>query len=174
MTTLDTRKKSQDTADQLHASLTRVFADLMRAYMECSDEVQDAILEMTRIVNDPDAEPDEKEMALLTIQEALFPQHHNGVLGADFAELDSDCRETSAELTVTISELDAEEAQFAERVQTLMQARGMTQTELASESGVGQSAISMMLSRNCRPQRRTVTRIARALKVNAEELWPMD
>lgn len=174
MSAIDTRKTSRDTEDQLHSSLTRVFADLMRAYLECSDEVQDSIREMTRIVNDPDADPDEREMALLTIREALFPQHHNGILGADIGELESNGLGAPAERSAIVSELDAEEAQFAERVQALMQARGMTQFELASESGVGQSAVSMMLSRNCRPQRRTVTRIAKALKVSAEELWPFD
>jgi len=43
---------------------------------------------------------------------------------------------------------------------------------LAEKIGVGQPAISMMLQRQCRPQKRTVMRIAEALGVSAEELWP--
>ncbi len=48
----------------------------------------------------------------------------------------------------------------------------MSQVELAAAIGVGQPAISMMLSRNCRPQRRTVECIARALEVTPNDLWP--
>ena len=45
------------------------------------------------------------------------------------------------------------------------------QIDLANASGVGQPAISMMLSRNCRPQKRTVIRIAAALGISPGELW---
>lgn len=48
----------------------------------------------------------------------------------------------------------------------------MTQDQLAEKIGVGQPAISMMLKRQCRPQKRTVQRLAEALGVAAEELWP--
>jgi DNA-binding phage protein len=173
MTTITAATKDvQGPDDRLHASLTRVFADLMRAFLECSDEVQNAIIEMAQIVNDPDADPDDQEMALATIQEALFPKHHNGNLGADISEIEQDGSKVSPEVKAVIAELDEEERQFAIRVQRLMDARGMTQGELADLSGVGQPAISMMLSRNCRPQRRTVIRIAQALGLTADDLWP--
>jgi transcriptional regulator with XRE-family HTH domain len=48
----------------------------------------------------------------------------------------------------------------------------MTQAQLADKLGLGQPAISMMLQRNCRPQKRTVVRLADALGVAPEELWP--
>jgi len=48
----------------------------------------------------------------------------------------------------------------------------MTQSELGDRIGVGQSAISMMLSRNCRPQKGTVKKIADALEVQPSDLWP--
>jgi transcriptional regulator with XRE-family HTH domain len=47
----------------------------------------------------------------------------------------------------------------------------MTQEQLAAAIGVGQPAISMMLNRNCRPQARTVKKLADALGVEIEELW---
>jgi transcriptional regulator with XRE-family HTH domain len=53
-----------------------------------------------------------------------------------------------------------------------MEERGVTQTELAERIGVGQPAISNMLCRQCRPQKRTVEKIAAALEVAPEELWP--
>ena len=48
----------------------------------------------------------------------------------------------------------------------------MTQEQLAAKIGVGQPAISNMLNRQCRPQRRTVKRLATALDVSPEDLWP--
>jgi lambda repressor-like predicted transcriptional regulator len=53
-----------------------------------------------------------------------------------------------------------------------MQKCGVTQVQLAETIGVGQSAIAMMLQRECRPQRRTVARMAEALGVTPETLWP--
>jgi transcriptional regulator with XRE-family HTH domain len=55
-----------------------------------------------------------------------------------------------------------------------MDKAGLTQEQLAEKIGVGQPAISMMLKRQCRPQKRTVQRLAEALGVAAEELWPGD
>jgi transcriptional regulator with XRE-family HTH domain len=68
--------------------------------------------------------------------------------------------------------MDQEEASFADRLRSLMEKKGLTQEQLAAKVGVGQPAISMMLQRNCRPQRRTVLRLAEAFGVSPEELWP--
>jgi len=43
--------------------------------------------------------------------------------------------------------------------------RGLTQAALAERIGVGQPAISMMLSRKCRPQRHTIEKLAAALQM---------
>jgi transcriptional regulator with XRE-family HTH domain len=68
--------------------------------------------------------------------------------------------------------MDREEATFADRLRAVMQERGVTQEQLAERIGVGQSAIAMMLQRQCRPQRRTVSRMAEALEVPPDRLWP--
>ncbi len=68
--------------------------------------------------------------------------------------------------------MDAEEATFAERLSAVMAAKGFSQSRLARASDVGQPAISMLLARSCRPQRRTVERLARALDVAPGDLWP--
>jgi transcriptional regulator with XRE-family HTH domain len=49
---------------------------------------------------------------------------------------------------------------------------GITQEELAKTVGIGQPAISNMLKRQCRPQKRTVERLAEALKLSPQDLWP--
>ncbi|MCH9029538.1 MAG: hypothetical protein IH819_07985, partial [Bacteroidetes bacterium] len=45
---------------------SQVFAQVMHAFLECSDEIQSAIVEMVQIVNDPNAMADEKHAALST------------------------------------------------------------------------------------------------------------
>ena len=57
---------------------SHLFAQVYRAFRECSDDVQAAIEDMVDIVNDSEATQDEQHAALETISEALFPSHHNG------------------------------------------------------------------------------------------------
>ena len=71
-----------------------------------------------------------------------------------------------------LAEMDRQEATFAERLRTAMTEKGFTQAELAAKVGIGQPAVSMMLNRACRPQRKTVQKIAAALGVADEQLWP--
>jgi predicted XRE-type DNA-binding protein len=64
------------------------------------------------------------------------------------------------------------EAAFAAVLARLMAQRQLSQAQLAERIGVGQSAISMLLKRRCRPQRRTLGKLAEALGVTVDELWP--
>jgi lambda repressor-like predicted transcriptional regulator len=163
-----TKKK---TVGKLDGNLmtSEVFAQMLHAYLECSDEVQAAICDMAEVVNDPNATHDERRAALSTIAEALFPSHYNGVFGVDLDECESAAPRKFKDL---LREMDEQEAAFSERVNAALSAKGMTQEDLAAAIGVGQSAISMMLSRKCRPQRRTVERVALALDLTPSDLWP--
>jgi DNA-binding XRE family transcriptional regulator len=76
------------------------------------------------------------------------------------------------ELQELRAEMEEREAAFAATLARLMAERQLTQAQLAERVGVGQSAISMLLKRRCRPQRRTVGKLAEALGVPVEELWP--
>lgn len=145
------------------------FALMHSAYLECSDAVRTVISDMCRVYTAKDATEDEREAALSTIIEALFPKSRNGALGIS---LDDWARDAPLEVKVVLKEMDREEASFAERVNRLLDMKGMTQGDLAVAIGVGQPAISMLLKRECRPQRRTVQKIAEALKVSPEEIWP--
>lgn len=53
--------------------LSRMFAEVFPAYLECSHEVQVAIRGMVAIVNHPETTAEETEAALLTIADGLFP-----------------------------------------------------------------------------------------------------
>lgn len=148
---------------------SQVFAQTLQAYLECSDDVQAVIRDMAVVYNAPDATEEEREAALSTIAEALFPSHHNGTLGACLEDCEADA---PLNIKVVLKEMDREEATFGQRVNALLELRGMTQAELAAAIGVKQPAVAMMLSRACRPQRRTVEKIAEALRVSPEEIWP--
>jgi lambda repressor-like predicted transcriptional regulator len=150
--------------------LSKLFADVFQSYLECSDEVQEAIRDMVAVIKSPDATEEERESAVITIAEALFPSRHNGVIGIDFDQPYADV--VPPDVKHILQQMDQEEAGFGERVAALLEAKGMTQGDLAAEIGIGQPAVSMIISRGCRPQRRTIEKIAQALKVSTEELWP--
>jgi lambda repressor-like predicted transcriptional regulator len=167
MSTATLKKVKKEIDGNLVAS--QMFAQVFRAFLECSDEVQAAIREMVEIVNDPEASEDEKYSASLTISEALFPASHNGCLGIDLEECE---KIAPPDVSHVLQSMDKQEATFGERVEAILDSKKMTQGDLATAVGIGQPAISMMLSRQCRPQRRTVEKIAKALGVEASEIWP--
>jgi lambda repressor-like predicted transcriptional regulator len=151
---------------------SRMFAQVLQAYMECSEEIQGVVRDMSEIVNDPSASEDEKLMACSTIGEALFPSHDSGHLGVDLEEAERADLQQSKDFKEVHTAMDREETHFVDRVQTLMRERGLTQTDLAEACEIGQPAVSNLLSRRSRPQRRTVEKIAKALGVSPPEIWP--
>lgn len=162
----------QDDIKQANAML---FAQIFgQAYMEASDEIQTGIREMVRIVINPESDEDEKDMALFTLAEALFPEYDRGKLGIDLEDAQKAVAEKSDESASALAETDQEEAVFAERLKAKMEEKGFNQSQLAERANIGQPAISMMLKRDCRPQKRTVENLAEALGVLPEELWPFE
>ena len=151
--------------DILNLDVTR-FALLLHAYKECSAEVQEIVNEMTEIIVDDQTSADEKSHATDALVEALFP-----ALMSEVREID-EYRNAHPSTSQVCDELDQQEAGFADRLRGQMEKRGMTQEDLAAATGVRQPAISNMLKRRCRPQRRTITRFAEALGIEPEELWP--
>lgn len=154
--------------------LSVTFAQVFRAYKEASDEVQEVIGDMCDLINDPDIDPDDHEAAVATLVEALFPTSHNGKLGIDIEDLREVGIKESPQFVEEIKKFDADEVTFSDRLKTILEQRNMKQDELAELIGVQQPAVSMMLARKCRPQRKTLERIAEAFKMPIEELWPSD
>lgn len=160
------RKARQLDSDKL---ASQHFAQVFQAYLECSDAVQAAIKDMVRIVNDQESTREEVDAAVSTIAEALFPMRNNGALGMDLDEMKNGAPKEASEL---LARLEENQATFAERVTALLAEKQMTQADLARATGVQPSAMSMLLSRDCRPQRRTVDKVAEALGVPPNTLWP--
>jgi predicted XRE-type DNA-binding protein len=152
--------------------INELFAKCLHAYLECGETTQSVIADMVGIISSPDADEEERDMALRTFAEALFPSHDGGSLGMDLEEAEAACAEDTAEGGAARAELDGQEQRFAERLKSIMDTKQITQSRLAELADVGQPAISMMLSRHCRPQRRTVHKLAEALGVDPRELWP--
>jgi DNA-binding XRE family transcriptional regulator len=142
---------------------------VMRAFAECSDSMQSSAREMLAVILDPQTDPEEKAAAADTLLDILYPEYAADGFGIDsttLAELD---RSTDP---ATNAELDGQEQAFADRLRSLMVRQGLTQQQLADRVGVGQPAIANMLARECRPQMRTVQRLAKALGVGTDDLWP--
>ncbi len=144
-----------------------LFARIFKVYEQASQTVKDVIETMASIINDPETEQEERLAAADTLWEALFPSKLHDGFGATLERLPLD----SEGKTVVDKETEGKHERFSEKVRNLLKARRMTQSELATVIGVGQSAIAMMLSRECRPQKATVAKIAKALGVTPEELW---
>ena len=121
---------------------------------------------MATIISDNESTPDEMTVAFDAMMEALFPGTTTEVLETYHGLI------KSPEAAKAASELKAEEQSFTERVRNLMHEKNVTQEALAATAGIGQPAVSNILNRRCRPQRRTVVRFAEALGVSPQELWP--
>jgi transcriptional regulator with XRE-family HTH domain len=121
---------------------------LLAAMAECNDEVRDVVLRMVRVVESPQATPAEREHALATIADVL---------------LQNPDEEEHAR---------SQQAVFADRLRSLMTEKCVTQQELAQRIGCSQPAVSQMLNRSCRPQKKTILKLAEALNVRPQELWP--
>ncbi len=147
-------------------------AKFLHAYLECSDEIRAGIRNLLEILNDPNTDEDDRDMTLFTLADALFPDPSEGKLGMDLEEWETAGAGYSEETRTTSEEMDREEETFAGRLRDAMDKKGITQEQLAVKIGVGQPAISNMLNRQCRPQRRTVARLADALGVAPDDLWP--
>jgi len=152
-------------ADFVHP-LVKLFAGMFPAYRHGAAKVKRIIEDMVAIVNDPKSSDDETHAALDTLVEVLFPEPASSGFdledSSDFCELDA---------TLEAS-MQREEHTFASNLKAALSKQGLSQKDLAKKVGVGQSAISMMIARNCRPQRRTVRRIAEALDLEPGDLWP--
>jgi transcriptional regulator with XRE-family HTH domain len=144
------------------------------ALIECSDDVQRVIVTLLAVVKDPCTTPAERKRALITIADALFlnPDEEDGQYGQDLAASEPYAAARSGPLAREVGKMNSQEETFAQRLRELMDARQISQQELADRVGCSQPAISQMLSRMCRPQKRTILRLAEALNVHPRELWP--
>jgi predicted XRE-type DNA-binding protein len=161
----------QRTRQAMEASAFKLASPIILALQECEPALRDAAMELFgQLQSDLDQEAIQATTAL--IAEILFPHGDAlGSLGLDLEEAETIARNTKPKAAKVLARMDEQEATFAQKLRELLDQRGMTQAELATKIGVGQPAISMMLQRACRPQRKTIDKIAAALEVPMTQLW---
>ncbi|HEY1598860.1 MAG TPA: helix-turn-helix transcriptional regulator [Pirellulales bacterium] len=129
------------------------------ALAECNDEQQAVVSRMLSVVENSQSIPADRQQALLAIADTLGLQSHDSQ-----SELELAAPHDAA--------VDTQQAAFALRLRELMESKRVSQQELADRVGCSQPAISQMLNRSCRPQKKTILKLAEALSVNPRELWP--
>jgi lambda repressor-like predicted transcriptional regulator len=159
---------------ELQVAAFKTASSILRALQECDPKLREAALELFDQLQNDDLDPEQAHATTALIAEILFPNaDQDGIPGLDLEEAEKIAPTVDPVAGPLLAEMDRQEATFAERLRTAMTHKGVTQAELAAKIGIGQPAISMMLNRACRPQRKTVEKIANALGVEAEELWPV-
>jgi lambda repressor-like predicted transcriptional regulator len=157
----------------LQLSALQAATPIILALNECDEELRAEAIELFKQLGSGELDPEQRFATTALLAEILFPNSdHRGLPGFDLVEAEAIAPSVDPEAVGVLTGMDQEEAHFARRLRELMEAKGLTQAELADKVGIGQPAISMMLSRDCRPQRKTVRRFAEALGVAPEELWP--
>ncbi len=145
---------------------TSIMAQTICALLECSPRIQEIVAELAKTISDPSSDDDERAFAGEAIIQALFPgKSHDNLVAYRSALATRDAlneQEYVREESLT----------FARLVRRFMEERNVTQETLADAAGITQPAVSNLLNRNCRPQRRTIVRFAKALQVRPVDLWP--
>lgn len=144
------------------------------ALAECGDDVQEVVVSLLAAIKDPRTTAAERKRALMTIADALYlnPCEVDGQYGQDLAASEPYAAARSVPLAREVQVMNAQEETFARRLREVMAAKQISQQELAARVGCSQPAVSQMLNRACRPQKRTVVRLAEALQVHPRDLWP--
>jgi DNA-binding XRE family transcriptional regulator len=152
-------------AAELFTENVKIYLQVKSAFDECSDEIQEVIRDMIEVFNSSESTEDEKKAALYTIVEAIFP-----ALAINILDACENIRK-NPQSQIYNDELSRQEEYFADKVRKIMADKSITQEQLADRIGIGQSAICNMLNRKCRPQKRTIEKVARALDVEISDLW---
>ena len=168
-----TKPNAHSPKEDIQVSAFKLASPIVLALMECDDDLRKEALELFGQLNSGDLDNEQAFATTALIADILFPNaDHRGVPGLDLEEAEKIAVAVEPAAAPLIEKMDKQEATFAERLRHVMETNGVTQAELAKKVGIGQPAISMMLNRTCRPQQKTIGKIAAALGVESEELWP--
>jgi lambda repressor-like predicted transcriptional regulator len=157
----------------LKMSALQAALPIVLALEECNEELRKESLNLFKQMGSGKLDENERFATTTLLAEILFPNaDHKGLPGLDLVEAEEIARKIEPEAVEALDGTDRDERVFAERLRDAMSSKGLTQTQLAEIIGVGQPAVSMMLQRICRPQKRTSRKLAEALQVAPGELWP--
>jgi DNA-binding XRE family transcriptional regulator len=144
------------------------FAAALPRYLRCSTRIQGVVCDLVQVFNDPDTRKEERERVLTALAVTLCREPPSSS-----EPKDPPARQPRApDEALWRRKLEEEENLFVANLKRLMEDRKLTQAELAERAGLSQPAISMMLARRYRPQRRTIRLLAQVLGVAENELSP--
>jgi len=173
MARLDSVSCLLDWMRDMEPALRRQFVG---ALMECSDSIQQAVVSMMVIAKDQQAAPQDRQRALTTLADALFlrPDETDKDYGQPLAESETYTAKINPALNREVRTMNSQQEFFARQVRAIMDSKRLSQQDLAVRMGCTQPAISQLLDRlpHCRPQKRTIHKLAEALAVPPQELWP--
>jgi transcriptional regulator with XRE-family HTH domain len=130
-------------------------------------------MNMLVVLKDAQSSPNERQRALMTMADALaLNPAEDGEYGLDLEKSEAEAAARYPSLAREVEKMNSQEETFAGRLRQLMDAKQISQTILAERVGCSQPAISQMLNRNCRPQKKTILKLADALEVQPQDLWP--
>ena len=157
----------------LEMSALAAAAPIVLALTECSPELREEAIGLFQDLQSGELDKYQTNATLALLAEILYPNADaDGLTGLDLEGVERSTPSQNSEAASMLAAMDRDEATFAAKLQQIMTAHGVTQADLAQKVGIGQPAISMMLNRTCRPQKKTIRRFAEALGVPPAELWP--
>ena len=146
------------------------------ALAKCRTELQEVVFRMLSVVENPKSNSRERQEAMRSITDALFFDHIEKEDDIDYGiglvTSEGGTAQIVPQRSPEVATMDTQQTAFAARLRALMEAKHISQQDLASRVGCSQPAISLMLNRRCRPQKKTILKLADALNVNPNELWP--
>ncbi len=143
------------------------------ALAECSNDIQQVVVRLIGVVKSPKTTPVERQRALMTIADVLFPDtDEKGECGLDSEISEAGVTTENSLSAREVQRMETQAATFAKRLRAVMEAKRISQVELAKRVGCSQPAISLILNRNCRPHKKTIVKLAEALDVQPCDLWP--
>ena len=129
---------------------------------KCDEELRAEAIDLLKQLESGELDADQRTVTITLLAEILFPNtDEKGLPGLDLADAEAIAPSQNLEAREVLSRMDEEEANFAKSLRQSMEAKGLTQAQLADAVGIGQPAVSMILNRSCPPQRKTVLRLRR-------------
>ncbi|VTR90829.1 dna-binding protein : Protein containing Helix-turn-helix type 3 domain protein OS=Rhodopirellula baltica SWK14 GN=RBSWK_02058 PE=4 SV=1: HTH_3 [Gemmata massiliana] len=161
--------------EEIQISTYKLASPFVLALKECDPELREMAWELFEQLHSGALDPEQAAATTALIAEILFPNADGrGAPGLDLEEAEKIAVLIEPASGPLIQGMDKQEATFAERLRQVLEEKGVTQADLALKIGIGQPAISMMLNRTCRPQQKTVAKIATALDISPVDLWPIE
>jgi DNA-binding XRE family transcriptional regulator len=144
------------------------FATLLPRYLGCSKQMQSLVADLVEAFRDSGIGDEERERVLRALWVTLW----QGEATASGGQKPGVSHPIMPDESLSRKQLEQEEQALVANLQRLMEERRLTQAQLAERAGLSEPAISMLLARKYRPQRRTMRLLAQVLGVSEKELAP--